>query len=430
MVTNKLKVCFVSPYCYGLFNPNVDVQFGGSEVRISHLVRNLAQIDQLDVSLIVFDHGQPAREVINGVTLHAWKARPAPSPNDVSMKRSVIGVLRKLIRNSRTSYYFVSQLRRLLLYFGSFILPMSKTIAWIFEPDKAAIFDEVSADIFVTHGNTSDAALLAHYCRQTERRLLFLAASDMDYDPACKSKPYRFDVFGELNGIKKYVIEQVSHHVVQHQRQSQTLLKYFSRSSTLIRNPVDLKQYASRPPAPNSILWVGKSDRRVKQPHCVVELARQMPELDFIMVMTLRWEEVHQRVLSDAADLPNLTVIESVPFAQIETYFANARLHINTSRFEGFPNTFLQAAKYGVPTISLKVDPDGMLSHHNCGLSCDDDFDLLKEYITRLMIDDDTCAQIGQYATRYVAEYHAMEKIVAQYVSLFDALGNSTQLRD
>ena len=38
-----------------------------------------------------------------------------------------------------------------------------------------------------------------------------------------------------------------------------------------------------------------------------------------------------------------------------------SKILINTSSFEGFPNTFVQAWANGVPVISLKVDPDNII---------------------------------------------------------------------
>ena len=51
------------------------------------------------------------------------------------------------------------------------------------------------------------------------------------------------------------------------------------------------------------------------------------------------------------------------------------------------PSTFLEAAKCGLPTVSLQVDPGAMLSQHGCGQQCDGDLDRLKETVRLFMKD-------------------------------------------
>ncbi len=84
-----------------------------------------------------------------------------------------------------------------------------------------------------------------------------------------------------------------------------------------------------------------------------------------------------------------------------------------------------QAAKYGVPTLSLNVDPDGMLSRHGCGTACEGDINRMREELRRYMEDDALCAQVGERARQYVREYHDVEVIIPQYAALFKALSGN-----
>ena len=56
---NKIKVCFVCPKAYPLFNETVEGVFGGSEVDLYYLGTELAKDGDFDVSFVVADYGQP-----------------------------------------------------------------------------------------------------------------------------------------------------------------------------------------------------------------------------------------------------------------------------------------------------------------------------------------------------------------------------------
>src|SRR5207249_1389866 len=102
-------------------------------------------------------------------------------------------------------------------------------------------------------------------------------------------------------------------------------------------------------------------------------LAARMPEETFVMVgppspiapdNLLRLQKL-------AAAVPNLCLSAGVPFERTEALFAEAKLFVNTSRDEGFANTFLQAAACGTPIVSWAVNPEGILDRYQMGYCAD-----------------------------------------------------------
>jgi glycosyltransferase involved in cell wall biosynthesis len=115
------------------------------------------------------------------------------------------------------------------------------------------------------------------------------------------------------------------------------------------------------------VLWVGNL-RAVKRPEVVIELARRLPIYNFTMVGgPLRGQDDYYEVFCRAAaDVPNLTLLGALPYEEVGHFFDRARLHLNTSSVEGFPNTFLQAWVRRVPVVSF-FDPDMLIEQRALG---------------------------------------------------------------
>jgi hypothetical protein len=54
----------------------------------------------------------------------------------------------------------------------------------------------------------------------------------------------------------------------------------------------------------------------------------------------------------------HLKYLGELPIERVNQLMSQAALHVNTSSFEGFPNTFLQAWGRGAIVATLNVDPD------------------------------------------------------------------------
>ncbi len=401
------KLCIVSPWNYPLFNLQCNGHFGGWEVRIALIAKELARRGRFEVSLVVGDHGQPHVERIAGITLYSWRGRtiwgiPAPENREEDCQTHAPNSLQARLQ---------SWMRKR----GTQPLPIGQVGTYVIGPKMISIYDEVDADIYTVPGNSQFSGELAYYCRKRGKKYVFLSGSDMDYYKEYKTDPEKLDIYSVPHALKVYAIENAHAHIVQSERQAQMLKQGYGRSAIVVRNPIDLAPDFPRNPEASTILWVGKSDERVKRPSVILELARQLPEYAFVVIMVLAIPETHQQCLEEAKTLPNVTVLDRIPFDRIEWYFANAKLHVNTSYFEGFPNTFLQAAKYGVPTVSLQVDPGAMLSQYGCGQQCDGDLDHLKEKVRLLMHDTQLYAQTSARSLDYVRTFHDKEKIISQY---------------
>jgi glycosyltransferase involved in cell wall biosynthesis len=396
------KVCITLPLGYSILNPAFQGVFGGSEVRLVLVARELAKRSNFEVHMVVGDFGQPHKEVIDGVHLWTWNTRNIWS-----------GQIEQL-RNPIKLFFY--RARRALIPFTDMLFskPFAAIGSYQIPYRFVSVYDEIDADIYMVPGNSVYSAEVASYCARRNKKYVFVAGSDFDYRVEYKDNPTGADIYKTPHSLKIYSIEQAHAHIVQQQRQAKMLLDGYGRNSIVIKNPIDLHRKHAKNSKARTVLWVGKSDERVKRPSIVLELARRLPHFDFVIILNFATPVVHAQLLAKARELPNVELVERVPADQIEYYFANARVHINTSRFEGFPNTFLQAAKYGVPTVSMNVDPGNMLYEHQAGL-LSQNIDQFEENVRKLMENDALCSELGNKAKKYVKVNHDKELIIQQY---------------
>lgn len=392
-----IKICFVLPYCYALFNTNTNYNFGGSEVRASLFGKELAKIKEFEVSFAVFDHGQARIEKYGNVSIYADKFFGRQYNDEKKVKRlPIISRLLKLIKKVK------SLLPRKHIKIGSHSIPLKRFNTYL----------KIDADVYCTFGVSNHSAYLTSFCNYYKKKHLLFLGSGSDLDEAYKTLSNGRNVYGSLYDLCHFTLLK-SHLVITQNKEQQALFeKRFDRNSVLIKNPIDLKSTIPRNSNPflfRRVLWIGKSDI-IKQPELLLELAKVNKKLDFVMIMNKSNKKIHDKVL---ANLPgNVKVVEFVKFEEVESYFAESSLFINTSKFEGFANTFLQACKYGLPIFSLNSNPDDFITEYKCGFWSNGDLNSLSISLEKLFNDKELYQEYRNNAFRYVQKNHDIDQKV------------------
>ena len=181
-------------------------------------------------------------------------------------------------------------------------------------------------------------------------------------------------------------------------------------------------------PAPRAdVLWVGTL-RALKQPDLFLDLAAAFPSHAFVLCGGAGEDTaVAVRVAARAAALPNLRYEGFVPYAQIAARFARARVLVNTSTYEGFPNTFVLAWLHGAVVLSLGVDPDEAAvprrARRRGARSAD-----LAAALGALLADESRCAALAARARAHAERQHDIRTVANDYEAVFEAAlgGRST----
>lgn len=362
-----MKICFV-----GLENlPVVSSAHrhhgvGGEQVQQTLLARALAHRG-FDVSMVVADYGQDDAMRIDGIDLH--KAHGL---------HDGIPVLR-------------------------FIHPRL-TRLW-------SALSRADADVYYVSCAGPQLGFVTAFARQSGRRVIFRIAHDRDCDPHQLLVRYARDRLIYAWGLRR--ADAVLAQTEQQQRALRLHYGVDSRVAAMLVDP---------PQAPRSfaerdvdVLWVNNL-RPFKRPEWVPELARRLPGMALHMIGGPQpgHGDLYEQVSLAARAEPNLRFHGPVPYASVNAWFERARVFVNTSESEGFPNSYLQAWRRGVPTVTF-FDPDHLIDRHGLGWAVQS-LDEMARVVHRLAVDGPAWSEVSRRCHQYMDTHHGEEVVLAPYL--------------
>jgi len=357
---NSLSVCFFSPGSYHFFNPGVVHPFGGAELQLYLLATVLAEDPAFAVSFVVGDFGQPRKETLQGVKLYPFQTDKAGP------------------RAARIAGYYL-RLWRLL---------------------KA-----IDAQVYIQRTAGVQTFAIALFCKLFRRKFVYMVAHDEDLSVSAPSWYGRGALSRMGWRLFSRGMRMADRVVVQHEGQREELSGSFGKAGVVRLSAHHIPEEGA-PDERSFSLWVARCERW-KQPGAFLDLARALPKMQFVMICPPSQEkEFFESVRRQALQLPNLTFCEYVPHREMEAYFRRAKFFVNTSRKEGFPNTFVEAARVGTPVLSLSVDPDGVLEEHSFGRVFGGDAARLAQGLTDLYEDSGEWLRLSGNAYAYASRRH------------------------
>jgi glycosyltransferase involved in cell wall biosynthesis len=164
------------------------------------------------------------------------------------------------------------------------------------------------------------------------------------------------------------------------------------------------------------LLWVSRC-QQLKRPHLFLDLVKALRDARCTMICPCEDKELWDSVAGRAESLPNLEFIEKVPYHEIQEYYDRAKVFVNTSTFEGFPNSFIQAGLGKTAILSMCVDPDGMIGVFGSGVLSGDSPALLIQSAMQMHSDQEKLAMMQEGSARMVNEWLDNPTNVEKYLS-------------
>ncbi|MFM8552520.1 MAG: glycosyltransferase family 4 protein [Nitrospiraceae bacterium] len=433
-----LRICFISSQVYGLFHPSSGLPVGGAEVQIASLARELSRDPQFEIVILTGDGTRSAREREGAITVvldplyaaprayrqdgtHASAAEARGLTMWERMKERGQRYVRQCPSPLATAMRAVVRGGYACRRWAKSVPPVLAVLQKIREGRRAfrwfRLFRSIRADVYVTRCASAQVKNMQTACSLLRRPFVYMVAHEMDVSGEyTRANPTAGKLFEE--GLRR-----ADAIVCQHGGQAELLRARYARDAQVVRSICPSPVRSGAAESKKAILWIARSDSW-KQPELFMDLVGRLPNESFVMVSPL--SQMEPEILSGlkarAERMANLRFMERVPFGETAALFDEAKVFVNTSKWEGFPNTFLQAAACGTPIVSWAVNPDDVLDRYHFGLCAHGDTARLEELVRLVCADDALRAELGRQGQRYVREHHDPAVVAGQFADLCRSL--------
>ncbi len=268
----------------------------------------------------------------------------------------------------------------------------------------------ISPDSIYQRVGCAYTGIAALYAKKNGCSMLWHVASDQDLKPL-QFKLSKNIAFRHLEKkALEYGVKHATNIVVQTRQQKKLLEQNYGRTPSGI-----VANFHPAPPLPPPkdsqihVVWVANL-KPLKQPRLFMKMAERLhhhTKSRFTMIgrnSNWRWGRELQKEISETGCVD---YIGEQPFDKVNEILAQAHILVNTSQYEGFPNTFIQAWMREVPVVSLNANPDNVLDRHGVGLACHGDFEQLVKNVNLLIENRELRTSLARNARSYALEYHS-----------------------
>ncbi|RJO60188.1 glycosyltransferase family 1 protein [candidate division WS5 bacterium] len=283
---------------------------------------------------------------------------------------------------------------------------------YFFDANKLLkILKGIKPDVIYQRVFGAYTGIAAYYA--TSNRCNCIAHISSDYDLI----PYSSRFFSKSflpqmidRAIGKYGLKKMKYIVTQSEQQSNFLkLRYRRSDAIMIPNfHPTLDQTLKKEKKPIKVIWVSNF-KSLKRPEIFFRLAVDMEEEKNVKFIMIGRFNPHYEALKDKIQKQkNLSYLGELSIEEVNKVLSESHIFVNTSRAEGFPNTFIQSWMNEVPVVSLDVNTDGVFDNQKIGIYCNSYENLIKA-VKLLVHNSDLRTKMGVDARLHAIKKHSMK---------------------
>ena len=265
--------------------------------------------------------------------------------------------------------------------------------------------------------------ILAIICRVLNIPFFYRVANDIEADERIKERTHLFAYIFFRIGLR------LSDGIVcQNKYQAERFKSQFpNKPTTIIYNPFEpalLTESIKNKSQRSYISWIGIFQRQKNLP-TLLNVAEQLPGFSFKIggIGGKNVDDATKDALVQLEKLPNVEFVGYVTRKDLPAFLSNAVTLLNTSFYEGFSNTFLEAFSVGTPICTTKnVDPDSIIEKHKLGIVAENHNMLVDAIKTLDHLSEEQYQKLSENCENYVVSNHEPGLLANRFKSFINGL--------
>jgi len=275
------------------------------------------------------------------------------------------------------------------------------------------LLKKVKPDVILIRCGFAYVGIAAKYSIDHKCKMIWQIAHEKDVSPF-KFNCKRSIIFDYIDkkflafGIKKadYIIGQAEY------QDDLIYRNYGRRCDFIVPNFHPIPEEIIEKKMPVKIVWIANF-KEFKQPEIFLKLAERFKNsnnLKFIMIGRPNSSRWGKNIISELTKRENIDYMGELSLNKVNDILRISHIFVNTSRYEGFPNSFIQAWMRMVPVVSLNVDPDDIIKRNRIGFHSKN-FEQMEKDIALLMSNKKLREEMGKRAQKFSFERFSMKNV-------------------
>lgn len=273
-------------------------------------------------------------------------------------------------------------------------------------------------DVIIQACSGLNTGIMAFIADRLNIPFIYRVANDMDTDNRYKNRLLKYEQTAYQYGLKRAKAV-----LCQNRYQYESLkTKFPAKTLYILHNPFftsDNIPVIFRKDR-KYIAWLGVFQKQKNLP-LLCDIAQKMPETEFKIagMPGKNMDDDTREALTNLEILSNVEFTGYLSRNQVFSFLSKAMALLNTSHYEGFSNTFLEAFSAGTPVIAQRTtDPDNIIAENGLGLSITNHTDFPK-LIKSLYDDKNKFDEISKKCREYVYKNHDPKILANRLVQNF-----------